>query len=164
MATKAGRFAWSFLTEGATFRATRLYETFWNSQSNLKWGFVVAYPSYLFYIRWRAETQYKYNVYLEKPSIYPTYENEKGLGHMLRSLAFGAGSKGGGYWSNGSVVYGTSAMTVGDMKNTVYRSEKTPDNLKVGCRGRMMEDSDNLALAVKSFCRRDPRILMWVEE
>ncbi|CAD7956973.1 unnamed protein product [Amoebophrya sp. A25] len=164
MATASSRFAWSFLSEGMTFRAARLYETFWNSQSNLKWGLVVAYPSYLFYIRWRAETQYKYNVYLEKPSLYPTMAEERGIAHALRSVLFGAGSVGGGYWSNGSVFYGTSAMSVADLKTRVYGKETPPANLKVGCRGRMMEDSDNLALAVKSFCRRDPRILMWVEE
>ena len=45
------RGAFTFLREGMKFRAGRLYETFWNSQSNLKWGLVVVYPSYLFYIR-----------------------------------------------------------------------------------------------------------------
>eukprot|EP00392_Amoebophrya_sp_AT5.2_P013081 g13192.t1 len=164
MAAAAGsRYAWTFLTEGMVFRASRLYETFWNSQSNLKWGLVVVYPSYLFYIRWRAETQYKYNVYLESPSLYPTYQNERGFLHLFRSLAFGAGTAGGGYWSNGSVFYGNAGMSVADLKNAVYPSEDKPSGLKVGCRGRMMEDTDNLALAVKSFCRRDPRILMWTE-
>merc|ERR1712194_845733 len=139
-------------------------ETFWNSQSNLKWGLVVAWPAYLFYIRWRAETQYKYNVYLEK-GCEPTYANKSGLFHLLYSLGFGKGLvEGGGYWKNGSVFWGNSSLTVGGLKNMVYDSEETPKKLRVGCRGRMMQDEDNLAIAVKNFCRRDPRILMWTED
>lgn len=159
--------AWSFLADGMQFRAGRLYETFWNSQSNLKWGLVLVYPAYLLNIRWRAETQYKYNVYIADKSAYPTYENDRGIFHMLYSAMFGAGvtGAGGGYWSNGKVFYFDANQTVGGLKETVYRkSQSPPKNLKVGCRGRMMNDSDNLALAVKSFCRRDPRILMWEEE
>jgi len=167
MASASGRMAWTFLSEGLTFRRQRLYETFWNSQSNLKWGLVLVYPAYLLKIRWRAETQYKYNVYIAEKENYPSYECERGIGHMLYSAIFGNGvaGAGGGYWSNGAVFYFKEDQTVGGLKEAVYKSSQVPpENLKVGCRGRVMNDSDNLALAVKNFCRRDPRILMWEEE
>ncbi len=109
----------------------------------------------------------RYNVYLDSPEIYPQYKGERGVLHIFNSLLFGSGtaSGGGGYWSNGKTVYTPSVnSTVGDLKKLVYKSDEIPASLKVGCRGRMMEDSDNLALAVKSFCRRDPRILMWTED
>lgn len=160
------RSAFAFLTEGAAFRAGRLYETFWNSQSNLKYGLVVVWPAYLFYIRWRAETQYKYNVYIADKSVYPTYKHKSGVGHFVYSTLFGNGwaeQGGGGYWSNGKVFYGTEKTTVEELKKVVYDGEPAPEGLRVGCRGRMFENSDNLALAVKNFCRRDPRVLMWTE-
>merc|ERR1712113_662184 len=65
------RWAWTFLKEGMKFRAGRLYETFWNSQSNVKYTVVFLYPGALFYIRWRAETQYKYNVFITDDKIVP---------------------------------------------------------------------------------------------
>lgn len=159
------RHAFAFLLEGARFRAGRLYETFWNSQSNLKYFLVGVYPGYLFYIRFRAETQYKYNVYIAEKEAYPAYQSKSGIIHLFRSLAFGDGAiPGGGYWSNGKVFYAGPNMTVDQLTKSVYESEKAPPaNLKVGCKGRVFENTDNLALAVKSFCRRDPRILMWTD-
>jgi len=157
------RHAFTFLSEGMKFRAGRLYETFWNSQSNLKWGMVVVWPSYLFYIRCRAETQYKYHVYLEN-GCEPKYHSRSGLFHLIYSGLFGAGVvEGGGYWKNGSVFWGNDKLTIGGLKNMVYEGDEQPEKLRVGCRGRIMEDTDNLAIAVKNFCRRDPRILMWTE-
>jgi len=82
------RFAWSFLTEGVKFRAGRLYETFWNSQSNLKYTLVFLYPGALFWVRWRAETQYKYHVYIADKSVEPDCSQN------LYST-----------WKNGSVFY-----------------------------------------------------------
>merc|ERR1719474_2303578 len=101
------RWAWTFLTEGIKFRAGRLYETFWNSQSNVKYTVLFLYPGALFWVRWRAETQYKYNVFI---------------------------------------------------------ADKAPKAVRAGCYGRMMEDGDNLALAVRTFCKRDPKIVLWEEE
>ena len=47
------------LSADISFRMGRFYETFWNSQSNLKYGMVLAWPAYISYIRWRAESSYK---------------------------------------------------------------------------------------------------------
>merc|ERR1712190_340957 len=141
------RFAWTFLKEGIKFRAGRLYETFWNSQSNVKYTVVFLYPGALFYIRWRAETQYKYNVFVSDKSVEPDVSE-----NIISS------------WKNGSAFYFPAMATEKDLKETVYGAEKVPPAVKAGCYGRMMEDSDNLALAVRTFCRRDPKIVLWEEE
>merc|ERR1712107_170111 len=140
------RWAWSFLTEGIKFRAGRLYETFWNSQSNVEYTCVFLYPGALFYIRWRAETQYKYNVFIADESVKPDDS---------QNLFFG--------WKNGSVFYFPAMATVKDLKDAVYEGN-SPAAAKAGCYGRVMEDSDNLALAVRTFCKRDPKIVLWEEE
>eukprot|EP00442_Polarella_glacialis_P035097 CAMPEP_0115161786 /NCGR_PEP_ID=MMETSP0227-20121206/71596_1 /TAXON_ID=89957 /ORGANISM="Polarella glacialis, Strain CCMP 1383" /LENGTH=62 /DNA_ID=CAMNT_0002573917 /DNA_START=66 /DNA_END=254 /DNA_ORIENTATION=+ len=55
--------------------------------------------------------------------------------------------------------------TVKDLKESVYgEAGKVPAAVRAGCHGRMMEDGDNLALAVRTFCRRDPKIVLWEEE
>lgn len=140
------RWAWTFLKEGVSFRAGRLYETFWNSQSNVKWSVVFLYPGALFWVRWRAETQYKYNVFVADDAVKPDDSN---------SLFFS--------WKNGPAYYLTAMATVKDLKEKVYEGN-VPPAVRAGCHGRMMEDSDNLALAVRTFCRRDPRIVFWEEE
>eukprot|EP00933_Yihiella_yeosuensis_P068385 TRINITY_DN7395_c0_g1_i2.p1 TRINITY_DN7395_c0_g1~~TRINITY_DN7395_c0_g1_i2.p1 ORF type:complete len:182 (-),score=29.78 TRINITY_DN7395_c0_g1_i2:224-691(-) len=142
------RWAWTFLKEGLSFRAGRLYETFWNSQSNVKYTVVFLYPGALFWVRWRAETQYKYNVFVADKQVEPdTSEN------LLTS------------WKNGSVFYFPAMATVKDLKESVYgEASKVPAAVRAGCHGRMMEDSDNLALAVRTFCKRDPKIVLWEEE
>merc|ERR1712050_157937 len=142
------RWAWTFLTEGIKFRAGRLYETFWNSQSNVKYTVVFLYPGALFWVRWRAETQYKYNVFIADKTVEPdTSQN-------LWST-----------WKNGSTFYFPAMATVKDLKESVYDgADKVPKAVRAGCYGRMMEDSDNLALAVRTFCRRDPKIVLWEEE
>mmetsp|Transcript_56287 Transcript_56287/g.131887 ORF Transcript_56287/g.131887 Transcript_56287/m.131887 type:complete len:151 (-) Transcript_56287:66-518(-) len=140
------RWAWSFLTEGIKFRAGRLYETFWNSQSNIKYTAVLLYPGALFWVRWRAETQYKYNIFIADEEIKP--DDSKNLVSS---------------WKNGSGFYFPAMATVKDLKETVYAGE-VPKAVRAGCHGRMMEDADNLALAVRTFCKRDPRIVLWEEE
>jgi len=147
MATAASRGAFTFLKEGMSFRAGRLYETFWNSQSNIKWTMVFLYPGFLYYVRWRAETQYKYQVHITgddvpKPEFQMPYFN----------------------WRQGMSFYQPATATVAEMKERVYgHKNKVPENLRVGCHGRMMEDTDNLALAVRTFCKRDPMLLFWKE-
>eukprot|EP00928_Gymnodinium_smaydae_P007991 TRINITY_DN1286_c0_g1_i1.p1 TRINITY_DN1286_c0_g1~~TRINITY_DN1286_c0_g1_i1.p1 ORF type:complete len:174 (-),score=36.55 TRINITY_DN1286_c0_g1_i1:92-538(-) len=140
------RWAWSFLLEGARFRAGRLYETFWNSQSNVKYTVVFLYPGALFYVRWRAETQYKYNVFIADEEAKPDDSQ-----NLVSS------------WKNGSTFYFPATSTVQELKDAVYGAGSAPAGVKAGCYGRMMEDSDNLALAVRTFCRRDPKIVLWQE-
>mmetsp|Transcript_69976 Transcript_69976/g.180364 ORF Transcript_69976/g.180364 Transcript_69976/m.180364 type:complete len:153 (-) Transcript_69976:114-572(-) len=141
------RWAWTFLLEGMKFRAGRLYETFWNSQSNVKYTAVLLYPGALFWVRWRAETQYKYNVFIADKAVEP--DDSKNLYAT---------------WKNGSVFYFPALATVKDLKDAVYEGTSAPPAIRAGCYGRMMEDSDNLALAVRTFCKRDPKIVLWEEE
>jgi hypothetical protein len=150
MATSSQRWAFTFLREGVQFRLGRLYETFWFSQSNLKWTLVVLYPAALFYVRWRAEHGYKYNVFVADEDVKP--QNKRTL--------FG---KSFGGFSNGSSVYLGGSATVKDLKDAVYGKQKSPSSVRAGCSGRMFQDSDNLAMAVRSFCRRDPRVVFWDE-
>mmetsp|Transcript_14541 Transcript_14541/g.19588 ORF Transcript_14541/g.19588 Transcript_14541/m.19588 type:complete len:178 (+) Transcript_14541:3-536(+) len=148
MASMPKRWAWTFITEGIKFRAGRLYETFWNSQSNIKYTAVLIYPGALFYIRWRAETQYKYNIFIADKAVEPDTSK-----NLVSS------------WKNGSGFYFPAMATIKDLKEAVYDgADKVPSAVRAGCYGRMMEDSDNLALAVRTFCRRDPRIVLWEEE
>ncbi len=153
MSALGGRSALKFVTDGLRFRMGRLYETFWFSQSNLKWTLVFLYPGALFYIRWRAEHQYKYNVYVADEQVTP--QTEKTI--PIVGKKYGA-------FKNGNSYYTNAMATVQDFKATVYKGkENVPKNIKAGCNGRMFEDSDNLALAVRSFCRRNPQIVFWEE-
>jgi hypothetical protein len=139
--------------DGFSFRAGRLYETFWFSQSNLKWTLVFLYPGALFYIRWRAEHQYKYNVYVADKEAIP--QTEKKIPIVGKKY---------GEFKNGSSYYTSAMATVDDFKATVYKGkENVPKNIRAGCNGRMFENGDNLALAVRSFCRRNPQIVFWEE-
>merc|ERR1712151_928485 len=107
------RWAWTFLKEGIKFRAGRLYETFWNSQSNVKYTVVFLYPGALFWVRWRAETQYKYNVFIADKAVEPDCSQ-----NLYSS------------WKNGSVFYFPAMATVKDLKDKVYATydhdEKVP--------------------------------------
>merc|ERR1719458_1319331 len=68
-------------------------------------------------------------------------------------------------WNNGTSFYFPAMATVKDLKESVYAgADQVPKAVKAGCYGRMMEDSDNLALAVRTFCKRDPKIVLWEEE
>lgn len=113
----------------------------------------------------------RYHVFIAEPSLYPDLSH-KWIGKT---------------WTNGRKYYLPDDATVSDLKNLVYSEQKPleakqkelepsseeskgadpepqyqdPSELLVGCRGRMFEDTDNLAMAVRAFCRRDPNILIW---
>merc|ERR1719252_496944 len=97
------RMIFSSLLDGMKFRAGRLYETFWNSQSNVKYTAVLLYPGALFWVRWRAETQYKYNVFIADEAVKP--DDSKNLYSS---------------WKNGSTFYFPAMATVKDLKDSVY--------------------------------------------
>merc|ERR1712107_512171 len=88
-------------------RAGRLYDTFWNSQIQVKWTAVFLYPGALFWVRWRAETQYKYNVFIADKSVEPDTS-----GNLFFS------------WKNGQTFYFTAMATVKDLKETVYEGTR----------------------------------------
>merc|ERR1711985_108775 len=136
------------ITEGIKFRAGRLYDTFWNSQTQVKWTAVFLYPGALFWVRWRAENQYKYNVFIADQDLKPDDSQFK----FTSWDTFGNG------------YYLPATATVKDLKEQVYMgADKVPAAVRAGCHGRMMEDSDNVALAVRTFCKRDPKIIFWEE-
>ena len=146
-ATASQRWAFTFLREGLQFRMGRLYETFWFSQSNLKWTLVVLYPAALFYVRWRAEHAFKYSVFVADEAVKPQTERS------FLGKTYGA-------FSNGASYYLGGGASVKDLKTAVY-GKTASSSVRAGCAGRMFEDADNLALAVRTFCRRDSRIVFW---
>merc|ERR1712113_173183 len=103
-------------------------------------------PWSLFWVRWRAETQYKYNVFIADKSVEPDCSQ-----NLWSS------------WKNGASFYFPAMATVKDLKDSVYQGVDVPKTVRAGCYGRMMEDTDNLALAVRTFCKRDPKIVLWEE-
>ncbi|KNC36958.1 hypothetical protein PFLG_02286 [Plasmodium falciparum RAJ116] len=56
-------------------------------------------------------------------------------------------------------------VTVKDAKRIIYQGEENiPEKIKLGCKGRIMDDNDNLAMAVRAFCKRDPKVIIWQDE
>ena len=53
--------------------------------------------------------------------------------------------------------------TIAELKEAVHGADKVPNAVRAGCYGRLMEDADNLELAVRTFCRRDPNFVLWHE-
>ena len=53
--------------------------------------------------------------------------------------------------------------TIAELKEAVHGADKVPNAVRAGCYGRLMEDADNLELAVRTFCRRDPNFALWHE-
>eukprot|EP01068_Selenidium_serpulae_P007287 Selendium_serpulae@DN466_c1_g1_i1.p2 len=141
-----GRFIWSALFDNIRFMAGRGYNTFCGAQYNSKYVMVLAAPIYMSFARYRTETTLGYSVMItdkdDNPDTYPPN------------------------WKNGKKVYLSDHARVGDVKKTVFQNSDVPisPRLRVGCRGRAMRDDDNLGNAVRCFCRRDPRLVMWTED
>lgn len=152
-------------------RIFRVYDSFYNAQSSTKFVMCFFFPAAIFSVRYRADTKLGYHVFIAEPSLYPD------LSHKW----FGK------TWKNGRKYYLPDEATVSDLKTLVYADQKPlsarqkeesassdeskdteatlryqdPSQLLVGCKGRMFEETDNLAMAVRAFCRRDPNILIW---
>lgn len=140
------------------FRCKRLYTTFYHAQYSGKFALVLLFPGLLSLIRYRAETQFAYYLIVTDESIVPKPRLPKWL--LNRSNKLDKSFE----WKNGMKFYCKDDMTVSDLKNKVYNgAQNVPADAVVGCKGRMFADSDNLALAVRSFCKRDPRLLVWRE-
>lgn len=91
----------------------------------------------------------RYHVFISEESIYPDYSHRY------------FGTK----WTNGRKFYVDDDVSVSQLKRQIYEAEAAPPaGVKVGCRGRVFEDTDNLAMAVRAFCRRDPRILLFKDD
>lgn len=141
-----GRFLWTALLHNLKFMAGRGFNTFANAQYNSKYIMVLAAPGVMCYTRYRAETKLGYAVMItdrdEHPTAYPSD------------------------WKNGKKIYLPDSATVGDVKAKIFADGKVQPSarLRVGCRGRVMADDDNLGNAVRCFCRRDPRLVMWLHD
>lgn len=140
-----------YFGNGVCFRLGRLYETFWFSQSNLKWTLVLLYPGLLFYVRWRAEHQYKYRVYIADDELVP--HNEITIPVLKKKLF---------KFKNGDPFYMPGAASADEFLAKIY-NKKVPAGTRIGCAGRMFEGTDNLALAVHNFCHRHPLVTIWKE-
>lgn len=148
-----------------------MYDSFYHAQSSTKFVMCFVFPASIFSVRYRADTKLGYHVFIADPSLYPDLSH-KWIGKT---------------WENGRKFYLPDEATVSDLKKLVYSEQKPqadgradkeatpgategkepklqyqdPSQLLAGCKGRMFEDTDNLAMAVRAFCRRDPSILIW---
>eukprot|EP00918_Siedleckia_nematoides_P070552 GHVU01154065.1.p1 GENE.GHVU01154065.1~~GHVU01154065.1.p1 ORF type:complete len:149 (+),score=19.74 GHVU01154065.1:190-636(+) len=145
----AGPTIWQVLFRGMRFQLGRMYDTFYNAQYNNKYVLLFALPPFIWSVRYRAETKLGYHVFITDEELYPDWSS-----NVVSSK-----------WENGKKYYMNDIATASDLKREVYGSaEAVPAMVKVGCRGRMMDDSDNLAAAVRAFCKRDPRLVMWKDD
>lgn len=144
------RWAWTGLCESLRHQAGTLYNTFFYTKSNVKYAMVFLFPAFLWTTRLRADRLLGYQLYIAEEEIYPDYSRHKFFNKK---------------WSNGRKVYLKDGTTVAELKEQIYeRRDKIPKDVRVGCHGRMMEDTDNLAMAVRAFCKRDPKILLWTDD
>lgn len=160
MATaESGRTIFSQLCGFIVIRGKRLYNTFYNAQYSSKFALVLLFPGTLCAIRYRAETKLGYHVFITDDSLEPKP-------HLPKWLAFKSlGLEKYFTWKNGSKFYCSEDITVSQFKEKLFGGPlNVPMGAAIGCKGRMFEDSDNLALAVRSFCKRDPRLLVWRED
>eukprot|EP00921_Rhytidocystis_pertsovi_P016085 GHVQ01025411.1.p1 GENE.GHVQ01025411.1~~GHVQ01025411.1.p1 ORF type:complete len:222 (+),score=46.36 GHVQ01025411.1:449-1114(+) len=142
------RWAWTGFTETLKHQAGSLYNSFFYTKANVKYAMIFAFPAFLWYTRWRADSRLGYYMFIEDESIYPDYSKHRLLFNTK--------------WENGKKMYLEDSVTVRDVKDMIYEGRKNvPEDVAVGCHGRMMEDDDNLALAVRAFCKRDPKILLF---
>ncbi|CEM03831.1 unnamed protein product [Vitrella brassicaformis CCMP3155] len=144
----AQRWAWTAAGEFLAFRLGRLYETLYYSQYNNKYWMALIIPGWFCTTRWRAEHQLHYYVFIDSANILPD----------TSSWLWGS-------WGQGTKYYLPDNAKVKDLYKAVYgEDKKVPSNVRAGCRGRMMDDDDTLAMAVHAFCKRDPKIQIWEED
>lgn len=139
------RGAFTFVTNNLCLASKRAWNSFYYEQYHRKPWIYLALPLILASVKCNNEDKYGYHVYITDETIIP--ENTK------KVLDF----------KNGEKHFFDENATVADLKKTIYLSygDNIPENVAVGCHGRMFEESDNLALGVRAFCKRDPRITFW---
>ncbi|EDO08289.1 hypothetical protein BBOV_III007280 [Babesia bovis T2Bo] len=172
------------------YRLGRLYNSFYYSQSNNKYVMLFVFPSVIWYTRFRADTKLGYRLYISPTAGGPVDYKEKIDKDSITKSSDDSSEQSSslllnvlnylddtimGIWSsikgtkpliegfkNGKKVYLNDSATVQDLKNAVYgKLAMENKDVMVGCKGRIMQDEDNLALATRAFCRRDPRIILW---
>lgn len=159
MAISSERTIFTQISEFLSFRSRRLYNTFYNAQYSGKFALVLLFPGFFCFVRYRAETQPGYHIFISDESIHPNPRTPKWLPAETFGLEkFFA-------WKNGSKIYCNEKTTVADLKRRIFGSVSAiPSDVAIGCKGRMFDDRDNLAMAVRSFCKMDPRLVVWKEE
>ncbi|KAK1933160.1 hypothetical protein X943_002448 [Babesia divergens] len=172
------------------YRLGRIYNSFHYSQSNNKYVMLFVFPSIIWYTRYRADTKLGYRLYISPTAGGPVdYEDkidtsgivnkaeddsEESCSVVLNALncvddfimriwqkVRGTNPLIEGF-KNGRKVYLQDHATVSDLKSLVYGPHALAyEDVLVGCKGRIMQNSDNLALSARAFCKRDPRIVLW---
>ncbi|BAM41915.1 conserved hypothetical protein [Theileria orientalis strain Shintoku] len=168
------------------YRLGRFYNSFYYAQSNNKYVMLIAFPAFIWYVRYRADTKLGYRLYisptaggpldyLELSEIPPNQKSKNNDSFISSSVEFLADKykwftnkvfKPGPmvkYWENGRKIYLSDDLTVRGLKKLLYGDEESSKDVLVGCKGRVMNDNDNLALATRAFCKRDPRLVLWRE-
>ncbi|SOV10124.1 conserved Plasmodium protein, unknown function [Plasmodium sp. DRC-Itaito] len=145
------RYVWNSIFRDINYRLKKIYHSFYYAQSHIKYVMLILFPAIIWTTRYRADTQLGYFFYINDEKLYPTYRH-----NIIKKKM---------KWKNGSKFYLNDNVTVKDAKNIIYEGEKNvPDKIKLGCKGRIMDDNDNLAMAVRAFCKRDPKIFIWQDE
>lgn len=137
------------------FRVKRLYNTFYHSQYTGKLTLVFILPTVLCAIRYRAETKFGYHIFIDQPILTPKPRIPAG-----RLISIIPGIEKYCAWKNGSKVYFNDDVTVAQIKKKLL-SDANLDDVLVGCRGRVFRDTDNVASAVRSFCKLDHKLIIW---
>uniref|UniRef100_A0A3B0MYT8 Uncharacterized protein n=1 Tax=Theileria annulata TaxID=5874 RepID=A0A3B0MYT8_THEAN len=169
------------------YRLGRLYNSFYYAQSNNKYVMLFAFPAFIWYVRYRADTKLGYRLYISPTAGGPLdylelsdipadkKDDSKNESFLTSSYEFlldkynwfskkvlksGPPIK---HWKNGNKVYLSDDLTVKELKKLIYGDSDSSKDVLVGCKGRVMKDEDNLALATRAFCKRDPRLVLWRE-
>ncbi|CDR96719.1 hypothetical protein, conserved [Babesia bigemina] len=172
------------------YRLGRIYNSFYYSQSNNKYVMLFVFPSVIWYTRFRADTRLGYRLYIAPTAGGPvdyldqiesgsvqkqTSEPDETHSSVLLDALNYVDDTIMGVWrwikgskpliegfKNGKKIYLDDSATVADLKKAIYgRKALEHEDVLVGCKGRVMQTDDNLALATRAFCRRDPRIVLW---
>ncbi|GAW79103.1 hypothetical protein, conserved [Plasmodium gonderi] len=168
------RYIWNSIFRDINYRLKKLYHSFYYAQSHIKYVMLILFPGVIWTTRYRADTKLGYYFYINDEKLYPNNSDNtaiSGMGSLNLNNSFFSkyfqyyNKLTKGKWKNGTKLYLDDDLTVGDVKKILYAdNENIPRNLKFGCKGRMMDNNDNLAMAVRAFCKRDPKIFIWEDE
>lgn len=150
-----GRTIFRAMLDQLKFSGGRFYSTLYQSQYTGRFWFVVA-VSALVYTRYRAETSLGYQMNI---TDYDADDENKTKGKERRAETV--------YKRHvqHSKLYLPETTTVAQLKERLTNSSHPlAGKVRIGCKGRMMSDADNVANAVKCFCRRDPQLVAWIED
>ncbi|CAD2084528.1 conserved Plasmodium protein, unknown function [Plasmodium vinckei lentum] len=164
------RYIWSSIFRDVNYRFKKVYHSFYYAQSHIKYVMLILFPGVIWSTRYRADTKLGYFFYINDEKLYPRIDNipndnNNNDNYIDKYVNYTKNLVNNPKWVNGTKFYLNDDVTVQDVKKIIYKNpENIPKNIKLGCKGRMMDDNDNLALAVRAFCKRDPKIIIWEDE